>query len=148
EEIDYLLRSTRIYFPDFPKDYDATAVGARPILGQAGAEKLLSREYEVIDHERHGAPGFLTIGGGKMSDFRVMAEAVGDVACRKPGVEGLCSTQAETLDGQPLDKGASPVPPSAPLKQFLRKHPRLREAHAWGYLAAAYLKHAGKRFVP
>ncbi|MBK8575620.1 MAG: FAD-dependent oxidoreductase [Elusimicrobia bacterium] len=45
EEIRSLLGSCRRYFPSFPDQYDATTVGARPLLGQKGPEKLLSRGF-------------------------------------------------------------------------------------------------------
>ncbi|UPT73153.1 MAG: FAD-dependent oxidoreductase [Elusimicrobiota bacterium] len=103
DEVGYLSRSVKRYFRSWPINHDATIVGSRPILGQPGAEKLLSRDFEVFDHEtRDGLPGFLTIGGGKMSDYRVMAEAAVDLACRKLGVSAECRTHLSTLDGRPV----------------------------------------------
>ena len=51
DEKKYLYDSVRRYLPDLKPDYARTIVGARPILGQAGNEKLLSREFEVFDHQ-------------------------------------------------------------------------------------------------
>jgi len=146
EETGYLIRSVRRYFADWPETPDSTIVGSRPILGQPGAEKLLSRDFEVFDHEtRDGVPGFMTIGGGKMSDYRVMAEAVVDAACRKLGVAARATTQDFTLDGRPV--GAIPdwTPPSRALKDFLKTRPRLREAHALAHLGAAFAAHLARR---
>ncbi len=146
EEVSYLLSSVRRYLPDFPERFDATIVGARPILGQAGDEKLLSREYEVFDHlSRDGIAGLVTIGGGKMSDFRVMGEAAADAACARLGVSADCRTHLETLSGEPLDPQVPPPQPSRAVKKFLRRHPRLREWHALSYLAAAYVRHLALR---
>lgn len=145
-EVRYLLDSVRRYFKDFPERYDETTVGARPILGQAGSEKLLSREYEVFDHWlRDGVEGFLTIGGGKMSDFRVMAEAVTTLACSRLRVDVPCRTYQETLDGGPVGEIPSFPRPWRPLKRFLRNHPRLRELHALAYLGAAFSRHLARR---
>jgi glycerol-3-phosphate dehydrogenase len=142
EELRYLLDSVRPYFKGFPERYDSTIVGARPILGQAGSEKLLSREYEVFDHSRRdGLEGFLTIGGGKMSDFRIMAEAVTTSACAQLGLSRPCRTHLETLSGQAVDHVSEFPPPSGPLKRFLRGHPRLRELHSLGHLGAAFARH-------
>lgn len=146
EEVAYLSRSVRRYFRAWPETHDRSVVGSRPILGQPGAEKLLSRDYEVFDHEsRDGIPGLLTIGGGKMSDYRVMAEAATDAACRKLGVTTPASTHRLTLDG----KDVGPIPrfeqPSSRLKAFLRRHPRLREAHALAHLGAAFAAHLARR---
>ncbi len=148
DETEYLLKSVRLYFPNWPRTPDATIVGSRPILGQPGSEKLLSRDFEVFDHEtRDGVPGLLTIGGGKMSDYRVMAETAVDAACRKLGVETRGTTQDFTLDG----RSVGPIPefprPSRGLKRFLRKHPRLREAHALAYLGAGLGAHLARRAV-
>ncbi|MEK7857999.1 MAG: FAD-dependent oxidoreductase [Elusimicrobiota bacterium] len=146
EELRYLLDSVKLYLPSFPQRYDATIVGARPILGQAGSEKLLSREFEVFDHgSRDGLEGFLTIGGGKMSDFRVMAESVTSLACRKLGVPNYCRTHLETLEGQPVGEIPSFPRPSKPLKNFLRRHPRLRELHALAYLGGALGRHLARK---
>ena len=137
EEISYLLASAKRYFKDFPEGYDRTIVGARPILGQAGSEKLLSREYEVFDHSRRDrVEGLLTIGGGKLSDFRIMAEAVTNAACAKLGRASECRTARETLDGRPVTEIPYFPEPWRPVKQFLRRHPRLRELHALAYLGA------------
>ena len=146
DEVDYLQRSVRLYFAKWPEKPDATIVGSRPILGQPGSEKLLSRDFEVFDHEtRDGVPGLLTIGGGKMSDYRVMAEAAVDAACRKLGAETRGTTQDSTLDGKPV--GPIPVWPRPPrgLKRFLRRHPYLREAHALAHLGAALGAHLARR---
>ena len=146
EEIAYLVRSVRRYFNNWPEAPDATIVGSRPILGQPGAEKLLSRGFEVFDHEtRDGIPGLLTVGGGKMSDYRVMAEAAVDAACRKLGSSARAVTQSFTLDGRPV--GAIPdfSPPSTALKRLLKARPRLRELHALGHLGAAFAVHSVRR---
>ena len=146
EEIGYLTRSVKRYFAKWPERHDKTIVGSRPILGQPGAEKLLSRDFEVFDHEtRDGVAGFLTIGGGKMSDYRVMAEAAVDAASRKLGAGGPCRTASLTLDG----KAVSAIPdwphPNPELKKFLRTKPLLRELHALTYLGAGMASHLARR---
>ena len=146
EEIGYLTRSVKRYFKAWPEKHDATTVGSRPILGQPGAEKQLSRDFEVFDHEkRDGVAGFLTIGGGKMSDYRVMAETAVDAACRKLGAGGPCRTHLLTLDGKPVGDIPSWPNPSPELKKFLRTKPLLRELHALSYLGAGMAAHLARR---
>ncbi len=146
EEIGYLTRSVKRYFARWPERHDATIVGSRPILGQPGAEKLLSRDFEVFDHEtRDGVAGFLTIGGGKMSDYRVMAETAVDAACRKLGAGGPCQTHLLTLDGKPVSEIPNWPRPSPDLKKFLRTKPLLRELHALSYLGAGMASHLVRR---
>lgn len=145
-EVSYLLDSVRLYFKDWPKDFKKTVVGARPLLGQGGSEKLLSREFEVFDHSRRDkVEGILTIGGGKMSDYRMMADAVVSQACLKLSNTTACRTHQETLEGQPVADIPDFARPWRPLKQFLRRHPRLRELHALAYLGAAFARHLGRR---
>lgn len=145
EEIGYLTRSVKRYFKSWPERHDSTIVGSRPILGQPGAEKLLSRDFEVFDHEtRDGVAGFLTIGGGKMSDYRIMAEAAVDLACLKLGTGGPCRTHLLTLEGKPVGEIPSFPKPLPGLKRFLRTKPLLRELHALSYLGAGMAAHLAR----
>jgi len=146
EEIRYLLASVRRYFPSFPENFDRTVAGARPILGQKGSEKLLSREFEVLNHgARDGVHGFITVAGGKMSDFRLMGQEAGDLAGRLLGRDAQCHSHLLTLANAPV----GPIPdfrgPSKALKKFLRAHPRLRELHALAYLGGGLARHAFRR---
>lgn len=141
-ELEYLHASAQAYFKDFPKTWSRTTVGARPILGQAGSEKLLSREYEVFDHAGQGAEGLITLGGGKMSDFRLMAKDAVDLACLKLGRNIPCRTHQVTLAGGPAEPRPEFSRPHAGLKRFLRGHPRIRELHALAYLGAGLARHS------
>ena len=146
DEKGYLLATLKGYFPDFPERFDRTLVGARPILGGAGPEKLLSREFEVYDHAlRDGVPGFLTVAGGKMSDFRLMAEAAADAVCGLLGHPAAVLTRRIALDGAAVKDVPNDPRPPAGLKRFLRAHPRLRELHAWAHLAGGFLRHSVRR---
>ncbi|MCM2305218.1 MAG: FAD-dependent oxidoreductase [Elusimicrobia bacterium] len=146
EEVGYLTRSVKRYFRSWPEKHDSAIVGSRPILGQPGAEKLLSRDFEVFDHEtRDEVAGFLTIGGGKMSDYRVMAETAVDAACRKIGSRAECRTHLLTLDGRPVEEIPHWPQPSPELKKFLRTKPLLRELHALSYLGAGMASHLARR---
>ncbi len=146
EEIGYLLNSVKLYLKDFPERFDSTILGTRPILKQRGSEKLLSRDYQVFDHgKKDGLEGLLTIGGGKMSDFRVMAEAVTNLACSKLGASTPCRTHLETLSGEPVGEIPEFSRPWRPLRRFLRRHPHLRELHALAYLGADFLRHMARK---
>lgn len=142
DEVRYLLDSCRRSFPAFPEQYDGTTVGVRPILGQKGPEKLLSRGFRVMDHGREGGPARLvTVAGGKMSDFRLMGEEAADAACRWIGISGASKTAEIALDGKSVAGVAVGEPPSLRLKSFLDLHPRLRELYALSHLGLAYGRH-------
>lgn len=166
EEIRYLLSSARRYFKDFPERFSRSVAGLRPILGQEGSEKLLSREYAVLDHGGRGAAGLegrgpstvrkgipgggeasglVSVVGGKMSDFRLMASDACDEVCRLLGKGSPCRTHLLTLSGESVGDVPDWPRPWKPLKSFLRGHPRLRELHALAYLGAGLVRHAARR---
>ena len=60
----------------------------------------MSRGLALVDHlERDGLSGFLTITGGKLTTFRLMAELVVDAMCEQLGEPRECRTGAEELPG-------------------------------------------------
>jgi len=144
DELLYLKESARRYLPSMP-EHSSTVVGARPILGQGGPEKLLSRAYEIIDHEKTGVPGLISAAGGKMSDFRLMAKDATDLACYKLGRNDPCRTARLDLKENSLPEPPDFPKPSAFAENLLHGNPRLREAHAWAHLAGAYARHWVRR---
>ena len=84
DEVDYLIQAFERVFPAI-RNYRPvrTTTGVRPTLFKwRKYEDELSRRYEVIDHSREGAEGFVTIAGGKLSMYRLMAEETSDAVCR------------------------------------------------------------------
>lgn len=78
--------------------------GARPIYdpeaAQSGDEsRYLSRSHTVIDHATHGIENFVSIVGGKLTTYRLMAEDTADVVTRKLGLSAPCHTADEPLPG-------------------------------------------------
>ncbi|MGA2640914.1 MAG: FAD-dependent oxidoreductase [Spirochaetia bacterium] len=93
EERELVLIRDRI-FDMLPALRESTArhswSGVRPLFGR-------SRDFTVIDHaSRDGMQGLLTVVGGKLTTFRLMAEKAADAACRQLGVQAACRT-AETV---------------------------------------------------
>ena len=105
DEVDYLLQAFERVFPSI-RSYRPvrTTTGVRPTLFKwRRYEDELSRRYEVIDHAPDGAEGFITIAGGKLSMYRLMAEQTSDVVCRKLGHEAPSVTAARPLPGSESD---------------------------------------------
>jgi glycerol-3-phosphate dehydrogenase len=104
DEVDYLLQAFERVFPSI-RDYRPvrTTTGVRPTLFKwRRYEDELSRRYQVIDHGRDGTDGtqgFVTIAGGKLSMYRLMAEETSDAVCRKLGHEARCTTATRPLPG-------------------------------------------------
>ncbi len=76
--------------------------GVRPLVAVSGETKgrNISRGIALIDHrERDGLDGMITIAGGKLMTYRLMAEMASDLACEKLGVNRKCSTHLVPLPG-------------------------------------------------
>lgn len=90
EDVDYLLEACAAYFPRTPlttSDVIATWAGLRPLLappekGDHLSESQVSREHHLmVDRD-----GLITIAGGKLTTFRLMAmETVDEVVRRIDG---------------------------------------------------------------
>ena len=105
DEVDYLLQAFERVFPSIRAYRPVrTTTGVRPTLFKwRRYEDELSRRYEVIDHATEGVEGFVTIAGGKLSMYRLMAEQTSDAVCRKLGHQAPCTTATSPLPGSESD---------------------------------------------
>jgi glycerol-3-phosphate dehydrogenase len=74
--------------------------GVRPLFKEKSTkdDREISRGFVLIDHEeRDGVQGLVSIVGGKMSTYRLMAEKTVDLVCQKLGVSTPCTTHLEPL---------------------------------------------------
>ncbi len=76
--------------------------GARPLYapkstsGAGGRD--ISRNFALLDHEQNdGVAGFISIVGGKLTTYRLMAQVTSDIICKKLGITAGCSTDTEPL---------------------------------------------------
>ncbi|MHB8420352.1 MAG: glycerol-3-phosphate dehydrogenase/oxidase [Myxococcales bacterium] len=101
DEVEYLLQGIESIFPTVRQARILRAwAGVRPTLYKYGTnEDALSREHEVIDHARDGAPGFVSIVGGKLASYRIISEEATDLLCRLLGRVEPCRTHLEPLPG-------------------------------------------------
>jgi glycerol-3-phosphate dehydrogenase len=104
DEVDAMLDDGERLVPGF-RDARAMRVwaGVRPLFqdeksGPAAADSRdVSRTHAVVDHaERDGIRGLLTMSGGKLTTYRLMAQDLVDAMCRQLGDERPCRT-AETV---------------------------------------------------
>ena len=77
--------------------------GNRPLYvpPEGGAGRGASRNFVIVDHEEDGLQGFASIFGGKLTTYRLMAEKMSDLVCRKLGHNAPCRTAVEALAEQP-----------------------------------------------
>lgn len=76
--------------------------GVRPLVASDNdpSGRTISRGIVCLDHEtRDGLSGLITITGGKMMTYRLMAEIATDMACRKLGIDKKCETATTPLPG-------------------------------------------------
>jgi len=76
--------------------------GVRPLVSADNdpTGRNISRGIVCLDHEeRDGLKGFVTITGGKLMTYRLMAEMATDTVCRKLGVDKSCETATTPLPG-------------------------------------------------
>lgn len=65
----------------------------------------MSRGIVLLDHAvRDGLEGFITITGGKLMTYRLMAEWATDLICKKLNVNVPCTTASEKLPGSREDR--------------------------------------------
>ena len=103
--------------------------GARPLYvpksaaGAGGRE--VSRNFALLDHQTSdGLDGFISIVGGKVTTYRLMAKATADLVCRKLGVDQPCLTDQVLLrDTAPAEvlKEAHKLLPAAAVEKVHRR---------------------------
>ena len=77
--------------------------GVRPLIALDKEEtdgRAISRGIVLLDHgERDGLRGLLSIVGGKLMTYRLMAEKTTDLICQKLNISTQCQTQIVPLPG-------------------------------------------------
>lgn len=110
-DVDYLLEVAKSYFPKnviTRNDVISTWAGLRPLLAPPSedvAESQVSREHTVIVRE----DGLVTIAGGKLTTFRLMAQEVVDAIAPRLTAPKLKSKERDKRSRAPLP-GARTLP--------------------------------------
>ncbi len=109
-EIETLVREGEKLFPDLRRMRLMRAyAGVRPLYdpGESvdSSDRMITRSHAVIDHgRRDGISNFVSIVGGKLTTYRLMAEQTADLVADKLGVDVPCTTAQEPLPGQGRDR--------------------------------------------
>lgn len=107
EDVVYLLRSANAYYPGARltvADAMATWAGLRPLLRPDAARDpgAVSREHRIVDSPR----GLVSIVGGKLTTYRVMAQQVVDrIAWRLHRLDGRPLARRPATHREPLPGG-------------------------------------------
>jgi glycerol-3-phosphate dehydrogenase len=103
DEVDQMLDAGERLVPGF-REARALRVwaGVRPLFQDTkediASTRDVTRAHTLLDHgERDGVDGFVTITGGKLTTFRLMAEETVDAVCAQLGEQRPCQTATLTL---------------------------------------------------
>jgi len=106
EDVDYLLEATNRTWPAArirDEDVRGAWAGVRPLLHQEGKKPSeISRRDEILVEPN----GMVSIGGGKLTTYRRMAERVVDAVVERLGAQAAPCRTADV----PLVEGETPVP--------------------------------------
>ncbi len=107
DEVDVLIREGEKLSPTLASTRILRAyAGVRPLVAADDdpSGRNISRGIVLLDHqERDGLSGFITITGGKLMTYRLMAEWTTDLICKKLSVEKSCETAEKPLPGSEKD---------------------------------------------
>lgn len=100
EDAEYLLKAINKMFPTVKLgigDIVSTWAGLRPLIYEEGkSASELSRKDEILD----SASGLLSIAGGKLTGYRLMAEKIVDLVAKRSGKKyDSCKTKNFRLSG-------------------------------------------------
>lgn len=89
--------------------------GVRPLVcpeSDIHGDRNVSRGFVLLDHLGDGLDNFVTITGGKLTTFRLMAEKAADLICGRLGNSNPCQTRTtplpSTLEGKWTEPGSAP----------------------------------------
>lgn len=103
EETEYLLKAVNKMFPSVnltTSDITSSWAGLRPLIHEEGkSPSELSRKDEIFISESE----LITMAGGKLTGYRLMAKKVVDIVCSKLNVKHKCVTQDLKISGGEFD---------------------------------------------
>ncbi len=107
DDVDVLIREGVKLAPSLASTRVLRAyAGVRPLVAADNdpSGRSISRGIVLLDHqERDGLSGFVTITGGKLMTYRLMAERTTDLICKKLSVDKQCETANKPLPGSEKD---------------------------------------------
>lgn len=106
EEVEKLMELALPLFPSVGEYRILRAfAGTRPLYTPGGASgRKATRNFQVVDHADEGVAGMVSVFGGKLTTYRLMAEKVCDDVCKRLGVTAKCRTATEPLVNPPSPK--------------------------------------------
>lgn len=99
EEIDELLREGRLMVPSLDASHIAyTYAGVRPLYsGDQSSGRGATRSFQILNHQTDGVNNFVSVVGGKLTIYRLMAESAVDAMCQQLGIQAKSTTATTPL---------------------------------------------------
>ncbi|UCD32175.1 MAG: anaerobic glycerol-3-phosphate dehydrogenase subunit A [Desulfobacterales bacterium] len=122
QEMDMIVGEGAKMLPVLEKTrYIRAYAGVRPLVGSSsdGNDRGVSRAFALINHEGQGLNNFVTITGGKLTTYRLMAEKTADLVCRRLNVTSPCRTIVDPL---PSAQAAQWTEPGLAPRLWLKHH--------------------------
>ena len=114
-EIDAMIDNGMAMVPKLADTrYIRAYAGVRPLVrtGNGSDDRAVSRGYTLLGHEDEGLDNFVSITGGKLTTYRLMAEKTADLVCQRLGNATPCRTAQEPLpassDARYTEPGLTP----------------------------------------
>ncbi len=112
EEVDRIIAEGAVMIPALENARFIRAYsGIRPLREAPAADdddRSVSRGFALIDHAADGVDNLVTITGGKLTTYRLMAEKTADFICRRFGMPRPCRTTTEPLPATPAGRWTEP----------------------------------------
>lgn len=122
QEVEILMREGAKLAPTMAQTRILRAyAGVRPLVASDDdpSGRNVSRGIVLLDHaSRDGLEGFVTITGGKLMTYRLMAEWVTDKVCEKLGHSARCTTAERPLPGSASTSTEQPAAATSGTRAF------------------------------
>lgn len=123
-EVNQLIPEGAALLPVLEKiRYIRAYAGVRPLIGLSGGnDREISRDMALIDHSADGLENFITVSGGKLTTYRLMAEKTADLVCQRLGISTPCVTHTTSLPPDPRCRWVQTA--ASPRQWLLNKDPK------------------------
>ncbi len=110
-EVDLIVNQGEVMVPGLKTcRYLRAYSGVRPLVSLGGSDdRDVSRGFTLVDHEHEGVDNLISITGGKLSTYRLMAEKTADMVCQKLKVDKKCLTKEIPLSSTDSGEWAEPA---------------------------------------
>jgi glycerol-3-phosphate dehydrogenase len=110
EEVDVIIQEGSKMIPKLASTrYIRAYAGVRPLVrSPGGGDRDISRNFTLKPHEEDGLENLITITGGKLTTYRLMAERTADVVAARLNNTRPCLTATRKLPPSPKGRWTEP----------------------------------------